>query len=333
MENIAVSIIIPVYKAEKYIRRCLDSVVNQTCSDYEVVLIDDGSLDNSGNICDDYAAKYPMLKVFHQENMGVTRTREVGIEKAKGQYIVWVDADDTADSKLVECVVNAFRDHQTDLVLYGVQYHERGIVTKKQIPVKESLEMMRRKSITGQYSTLWRFAVPRKFWFGEKAPGEMERSAADGYMAIRLFMKASHVQVVPQFLYYHLVDNPDSIRHTFNGKRYMGNFYLWYYRLRICESKFPDLCLHCASRALSGAVKAYSMSLVFHDLPEEYQEELLKSIQYLKKYSIRGRWRDKFLGWCLLHHIEEPCRIYAYHKIKKTERDNKKVARNEVKAK
>lgn len=140
MENIAVSIIIPVYKAEKYIRRCLDSVVNQTCSDYEVVLIDDGSPDNSGHICDDYAAKYPVLKVFHQKNMGVTRTREVGILKAKGRYIVWVDADDTADPKLVECVINAFKDSQADLVIYGVQYHERGIVTKEQIPVKEPLE-------------------------------------------------------------------------------------------------------------------------------------------------------------------------------------------------
>lgn len=331
MEMIAVSIIIPVYKAEKYLRRCLDSVVNQTASNYEVVAIDDGSPDHSGEICDEYAEKYPVVKVFHQKNIGVTRTREVGIKKAQGKYIVWVDADDTADPDLVKDVVQTFAETKADLVLYGVQYHERGIVTKVQIPEKQELSLMRRGSITGQYSTLWRFSVPREFWIDEKAPGEMERSAADGYMAIRMFIKAKHIEVIQKVLYYHLVDNPDSIRHTFNGKRYMGNFYLWYYRLQICEKEFKDLCLHCASRAFSGAVKAYSMSLVNHDLPDEYQNELVDAIRYLKKYPIGGRWRDKFLGWCILHRIHGPCRRYALHKMQKTERRNQKIAQNEVK--
>ena len=123
MEDIVVSIIIPVYKAEKYIRGCLDSVVRQTCKDnYEVIVIDDGSPDKSGEICDEYARNFSMIKVFHQSNKGVARTREVGIEKAQGKYIVWVDADDSADPKLIENVVRKIDESHADLILYGVQY-------------------------------------------------------------------------------------------------------------------------------------------------------------------------------------------------------------------
>lgn len=321
MEEIKISIIIPVYKAEKYIRRCLDSVVNQTVpDDYEVVVIDDGSPDASGKICDEYAEKYPVVRVFHQNNIGVTRTREAGIEVARGKYIVWVDSDDSAFPDLVETVIQSAEKSQADIVLYGVQYYEKGVLSKEEIPLKEPLATMRRKSVTAKYSTLWRFAARRKLWLGEKAPDEMERSAADGYMAIRLFMKADNIEVISRSLYYHLVDNPDSIRHTFNGKRYMGNFYLWYYRLHICEKHFKNLELHCASRAFSGAVKAYSMALVYHDLPKKFQEELVQALHDLKRYPIGGRWRDKFLGWCIIHHVDGPCRWYAMHKIIKTEK-------------
>lgn len=324
MNEVKVSIIIPVYKAEKYISRCLDSVIHQTCGEYEVIAIDDGTPDDSGKICDAYAEKYPVLKVFHQKNIGVTRTREVGITKARGEYIVWVDSDDFATPELVESVIQVVDTSHADIILYGVKSYGNGQAVNVQIPRKEPMREIRRKAITGEYSTLWRFAVRRSFWVDEKAPGEMERSAADGYMAIRMFMKTETVDVVEKPLYNYLDDNPGSIRHTFNGKRYMGNFYLWYYRLHICEKEFKDLCLHCASRAFSGAVKAYSMSLVLNDLPEEYCEELVEAIRYLKKYPIPGRWRDKFLGWCILHHIEGPCKRYALHKIEKTKKLNNK---------
>lgn len=81
MTEVVASIIVPVYKAEKYLTKCLDTLVHQTATNYEVLLIDDGSPDNSGKICDSYADKYPRVRVFHQENQGVTRTRETAIKK------------------------------------------------------------------------------------------------------------------------------------------------------------------------------------------------------------------------------------------------------------
>jgi hypothetical protein len=100
----------------------------------------------------------------------------------------------------------------------------------------------------------------------------------------------------------------------------MGNFYLWYYRLMICRKHFPhhiEHFEHCTSRAFSGAVKAYSMAVLLHDLSSKHTNELFEAIRTLWPYPIKGRWRDKFLGWCILHNMDIFCVFYARHKISK----------------
>lgn len=89
-----ISIIVPVYKVEKYLHRCLDSIVAQTFTDWECILVDDGSPDGSGKICDEYAEKDGRFKVFHQENQGVSAARNKGLDNAKGEWIGFVDSDD-----------------------------------------------------------------------------------------------------------------------------------------------------------------------------------------------------------------------------------------------
>ena len=89
-----ISIIIPVYKVEKYLRMCLDSIINQTFTDWEALLIDDGSPDNSGVICDEYAAKDSRFRVFHKSNGGVSSARNMGIDNARGKWVTFVDSDD-----------------------------------------------------------------------------------------------------------------------------------------------------------------------------------------------------------------------------------------------
>lgn len=88
------SIIIPVYNAEKFITRCIDSILSQSFTDYELLLIDDGSTEESGAICDEYAAKDARIRVFHKENGGVSSARNLGLDKATGDYILFADADD-----------------------------------------------------------------------------------------------------------------------------------------------------------------------------------------------------------------------------------------------
>ena len=90
----AISVIVPVYNTEKYLHRCVDSILAQTFTDFELLLIDDGSTDSSGAICDESAQKDSRVRVFHKENGGVSSARNLGLDKAKGKWVTFVDSDD-----------------------------------------------------------------------------------------------------------------------------------------------------------------------------------------------------------------------------------------------
>ncbi len=96
------SVIIPVYNIEPYLVECLDSFACQTCRDMEVIVVDDGSTDGSEDICDEYADKYDFMTVIHQENQGLSGARNTGIAKADGDWIVFIDGDDTVDPEMLE---------------------------------------------------------------------------------------------------------------------------------------------------------------------------------------------------------------------------------------
>ncbi len=112
-----ISIVIPVYNAEQYLRETLDAVQRQSYREYELLLINDGSTDKSGNICDEYAEKDPRIKVFHRENSGPSVTRNFGVEKAEGEYIAFVDADDVIDDNYLEVLHQNMNQYEADLVL------------------------------------------------------------------------------------------------------------------------------------------------------------------------------------------------------------------------
>ncbi|TJZ59882.1 glycosyltransferase family 2 protein [Sphingobacterium olei] len=94
MTTPCVSIIIPIYKAEEYLPQCIDSILSQTFDDFEVLLIDDGSPDKSGELCDEYAAKDDRIRVFHKENTGVSSSRNLGLSEARGKWVTFIDSDD-----------------------------------------------------------------------------------------------------------------------------------------------------------------------------------------------------------------------------------------------
>lgn len=119
-----VSIIVPIYNAEKYIDNCVTSVVNQTYSKWELLLIDDGSSDNSGVICDNYSRPNSRIRVVHQKNLGVSAARNRGIECAKGEYITFLDADDTLPRESLEILVHSLVNNNADVAM-GVTCGEK----------------------------------------------------------------------------------------------------------------------------------------------------------------------------------------------------------------
>ena len=115
--NPLISLVIPVYNVEKYLDKCMESVLAQTYDNYEVILVDDGSTDNSGKMCDEYAERDSRVTVYHQKNSGVSVARNVGIENAKGEFISFIDSDDWVDESYLEKLVNAQIKYNADLTI------------------------------------------------------------------------------------------------------------------------------------------------------------------------------------------------------------------------
>lgn len=118
----ALSIIVPVYKTEKYLPKCIDSILAQTFADFELILIDDGSPDRSGQICDEYAQKDSRIIVIHQENKGVSAARNAGLDIAKGEHIGFVDSDDWIEPEMYSAMMDAQKENDYDVTFCGIIY-------------------------------------------------------------------------------------------------------------------------------------------------------------------------------------------------------------------
>ena len=128
-----ISVIVPVYNAEPYLQRCIDSILAQSYTDFELLLIDDGSPDNSGTICDCYAAKDSRVRVFHKDNGGVSSARNLGIDNAKGKYITFCDADDYVGEDWL-IVYNEAINQKLDFAIQGIYYiTNKGDIEKKSL--------------------------------------------------------------------------------------------------------------------------------------------------------------------------------------------------------
>lgn len=127
------SVLIPVYNTEKYLEECLQSVLNQTYQDFEIVIVDDGSTDNSGAICDKFQKDYPQkIKVIHKENQGLISARRVGIDNATGDYCIFVDSDDYIIENLLSELNRILEeDKAIDLLIYSFNYVQDGKIVKQ----------------------------------------------------------------------------------------------------------------------------------------------------------------------------------------------------------
>ena len=131
MSQPLVSVIVPVYKAEAYLHKCVDSLLAQTMTDFEVLLIDDGSPDRSGAMCDEYAAKDSRIRVFHKENGGVASARQVGIENVRGEYTIHADPDDWVEPTMLEELYAKAKEDDADMVICDYYIHSSKHISYK----------------------------------------------------------------------------------------------------------------------------------------------------------------------------------------------------------
>ena len=114
-----ISVIVPVYNVEQYLERCVDSIINQTYKNLEIILVNDGSTDNSGQLCDKLAKKDNRIRVIHKENGGLSDARNVGIDEAKSDLIGFIDSDDYIDEDMYELLINNMKNANADLSMCG----------------------------------------------------------------------------------------------------------------------------------------------------------------------------------------------------------------------
>ena len=145
-----ISVIVPVYNVERYLKRCVDSIINQTYSDLEIILVDDGSTDSSGYLCDEIKKTNTRIKVIHKANGGLSSARNAGLEIATGSYIGFVDSDDWIATDMYESLIVAIKETESDVAITGINRIYDNGYCKKQF-IKEKTEIYQGADIIEEY--------------------------------------------------------------------------------------------------------------------------------------------------------------------------------------
>jgi glycosyltransferase involved in cell wall biosynthesis len=212
-----ISIIVPVYKTEKYVHRCIDSILAQTFTDFECIVIDDGSPDNCPAICDEYAAKDSRIIVIHQKNKGVSAARNAGLDRARGEWIGFVDSDDWCDPGMFAFLLENAEKHHVDISVCGL----RSINEKNEIkyPIKGHSKFIINNNLIQEYY-LKDYFMPFSFnklvnkrlfsWNNEVLRyDETIKYAEDALMFFYLFKRSQRVYFSSQ-PYYNYYKHPES---------------------------------------------------------------------------------------------------------------------------
>ena len=292
------SILIPVYNCEKYIRQCLDSAVLQDypSDSFEVVLADDGSTDNCGKICDEYAEKYSNVRVFHKENEGLFKTRAFTIRNAKNDYYVFLDADDYLERDALKILAKTVEAEECDAVVFGMQrVYDGKILSTLTEPsfsvITDRRQLLKKCLCNSGYNSIARKCVHKSLYedmsYTEKggvAFGE------DLLHSMNAFKYAKKMAFIPEVIYNYTL-NPDSITETDKTAQFESCFFAKGISLGVLEEldifteeDYRDF--HAATVVyLASAVAEITSSKMSDKEKKEYFEKLSSHpffVKYLK---------------------------------------------------
>lgn len=224
-----VSVIVPIYNAEKYLNKCLESIIGQTYKNLEIILVDDGSPDNSPEICDDWAQKDSRIRVIHKKNGGVSSARNAGIDLAQGDYIGFVDADDWIEPNMYEVLINNAEKFSADKSSCGYVYYGRNVSRAVDCTVLKNSDDMRLRLIRGDHNAVW-CAIYSRSVVGDIRFDESLKVAEDWLFNYQVCLKMSSEVIVDTPLY-HYEDNIESAMHGINEKKISDRIsvleYIW----------------------------------------------------------------------------------------------------------
>lgn len=207
MEKIKISVIVPVFNAEKYLKMCLNSLVSQTLKNIEIICIDDGSTDNSLAILDKFKSKDDRIKIIKQKNYGVSMARNNGISEAQGEYIGFVDADDWVDKDFFEKLYNAAQKYNADIATAG--YYRRGKILrskklnyKKEEKITNPTEKIKAVYIP-KWNYIWNKIYKRESLLKIDIPFENGRYYEDMIWLVKVIYSLNSLVTVPNIFYHY----------------------------------------------------------------------------------------------------------------------------------
>ncbi len=226
------SLILPVYNIkEDELKCCINSVINQTFKDFEVILVDDGSKKETANICDQIASEYDFISVIHQENKGLAGARNTGVDAAKGEWLVHIDSDDYVEPDMLEKIYEAANKKDCDIICFGYNVISNGRVTRYLLNNKsqifENFKDLRKDVICASllaenkfkniaFNTTWGKAFKREFVTKNSLTfDEALRRSQDVIYSIYAFDKAEKIAYIDEALYNYRMDN-ESLSRSYN---------------------------------------------------------------------------------------------------------------------
>lgn len=295
------SVIVPVYKSEKYLHRCVDSILAQTWSNLDIILVDDGSPDDSGRICDEYSAQDERVSVIHKPNGGVSSARNAGIDAANGEYIAFVDSDDYIAPDMYEKLFGALKSERSIAACdFMMDYGEGNLQPRTTIQVGNANVDAIKSMLMSDIGTGSVYMVTPRQLVGTLRFPVYLRNGEDLWYVLRLFSRADSIRKVSLPLYFYNQSNISSLTHTLNTQtdmddvkgyeenlsflkssgllsdvydewawsmlRFKSTFVMNPSRFKLYRSIFPEVNGHVGSCPLLSSNMRRAMSLLNHRL-------------------------------------------------------------------
>ncbi len=283
MKEELITIIIPVYKVEEYLERCIESIINQTYNNLEIILVDDGSPDNCGKICDEYQTKDKRIKVIHKENGGVSAARNDGIEASSGQYIAFIDSDDYINKEYIEGLYSNLKKNDCDISICS--YNETNEYTysiqetiESEAHVYNSEQIMEKLLYQREiYTSVWCKLFKRELFENVVFPIE-SNIGEDLATVYKLIAKSKKIVYSNAKNYYYFQRDNSLIKSQFKIQRMNCIKYI-YEMIDIINNKYPKLLPAAHNRLFMEAV------FIIIQIPKkEYKDEYQQLKGIIKKY-------------------------------------------------
>jgi len=220
-----VSVIVPVYNVQDYLSKCIDSIINQTYRDFELILIDDGSTDSCGEICDKYASSDNRVRVIHQSNSGPSAARNAGLDVAKGDYISFVDSDDYIHNQMLETMVKKITGTQADIAICNYAFVDYQGNTIEHDSTIESESFISQDNLLGLLAKGWLPAVipcnklyERSIFDNLRYPSG--KRYEDDFIAHKIIARAKKILLIPDYFYYYLQREGSMSKNQFSIEKF-----------------------------------------------------------------------------------------------------------------